>query len=107
MDQNDIDEGIANEIRVIEEVCANGGHPNVINVLQHRWLNGGERYIFDMELCAMNLEQFINGGISEKFKAQFFNPLSNGGLPDCLKLWSIMRHITLGLQHIHSLGEVH
>ena len=55
----------------------------------------------------MNLEEFINGEFSKKFKAQYFDPLSTGEAPECLRMWSIMRHVTLGLEYIHSLGELH
>lgn len=107
MDQNDVEKGIANEVRVIKKLCENGGHPNVITVLEHGWINTDDIYYFDMELCSMSLDDFINGSFAKDLDKQYFDPLGLGDGPKCLTLWTIMRHITSGLEYIHSLHEVH
>jgi hypothetical protein len=38
---------------------------------------------------------------------QYFEPSGKGDLPDCLTMWTIMRQVTSGLEHIHRLREVH
>jgi len=106
--QQDIEMGIANEVRVITKLCSNGGHRNIIAVLQHGWLNKDQKYYFDMELCEMNLDDFIKGSYIAALGNQYFDPTSAGGEgPECLNLWNIMRDITRGLEYIHGLREVH
>jgi serine/threonine protein kinase len=106
-DQNDIELGIANEERVIEKVSASGGHPNIIGILRHGWLNIDEKYFLDMELCAMNLGDFISGDFAMELGEQYFDPMSNGNGPRCLTIWNIMRDIISGLEYLHGQREVH
>jgi len=101
--------GTANEVRVITKLCSTGGHGNIIAVLQHGWLNKDQKYYIDMELCEMNLEDFINGPyIATLGNKRYFDPICMGVEgPECLNLWNIMRDITRGLEYIHGLREVH
>src|SRR5271170_4843764 len=105
--QQDIQMGIDNEVRVMTKLGSNGGHGNIIGILRHGWLNKDQWYYFDMELCCMNLEDFIYGKYITALGNQYFNPISVGGEPDCLKLFNIMRDITRGLEYIHKHREVH
>src|SRR5271154_5475099 len=105
--QQEIQMGIDNEIRVIKKLCSNCGHRNIIDVLHHGWLNKDQWYYFDMELCAMSLEDFINGPYIADLGHQYFDPTHVGNGPESLKLWNIMRDITSGLGYIHGLREVH
>lgn len=105
-DEQDIDLAIANEIRVINKISENGKHPNIITVLEHREMPG-DTYALDMELCEMNLGQFINGEYINAMGNQYFDPLCKGDVPGCLTMWTIMHHVTNGLDYIHSLREVH
>lgn len=105
--QQEIQMGIDNEIRVITKLCSNDGHRNIISILQHGWLNKDQWYYFDMELCAMNLEEFIYGRYITTLGSEYFDPIAVEKGLECLKLWNIMRDITRGLEYIHSLREVH
>src|SRR5271154_1812290 len=99
--------GIDNEIRVLTKLCSNGGHQNIITILQHGWLNKGERYYFDMELCAMSLEDFISGSYRTALGDDYFQPIHIASGLETFNLWRIMSDITSGLEYIHSLREVH
>ena len=101
---------ITNETRVIEKLCKDGTHPNIIVVLKHGWLNDDQRYFFDMEFCPINLDQFIINDFKTVLGlSEFLNPKSTTESDDlaCLTLWNIMRHITSGLKFIHGHGELH
>lgn len=101
------DEVIANEVRVIDKLCKDDGHPNIIKVLQHGWLNGkGQYYFFDMELCEMNLEDYMQEHIASKLGPKYLDPIVNDEL-SCLSLWGIVRQITSGLEFIHKHRELH
>jgi serine/threonine protein kinase len=105
--EKDIDPAITNEVRVLNKIRENGGHPNIITVLWHGWMATGHFYALDMDLCEMNLGNFIDGGYITALGPQYFEMGGEGDLLDCLTMWTIMRHVTSGLEHIHSLREVH
>ena len=106
-DEKDIEAAIANEIRVINKISQNGTHLNIITVLGHGEMSTGDIYALDLELCEMNLGQFIRGDYIKALGNQYFDPVYNRDVPECLTIWTIMRHITNGVGYIHSLREVH
>src|SRR5271169_6283902 len=73
--QEDIDKEIANEVRVIEKLSQNEGHPNIISIFQHGRLNTNQYYFFDMELCAMNLGDYIHADFKTVLGSQYLNPM--------------------------------
>ena len=49
------------EIRAINELNKDGGHPNIVKVLRDGWVGHPVTYHFiDMELCNLNLHQYIH-----------------------------------------------
>jgi len=98
---------IENEARVIEKLGAKGGHRNIIAVLSHGWLSD-DRYYFDMEMCILNLEDYISGNIKSVLGiSKYIDPLFKDKSLQCLSLWGITKQITSGLDFIHSHGELH
>jgi hypothetical protein len=73
---------------VITKLCANGGHPNIVNILGHGWMTKDERYYVDMECCAMNLEELINGDFIDRLGKEYFNPRGDSDGSVCLGLLS-------------------
>lgn len=55
----------------------------------------------------MNLQDFIKGDFAKTLDREYFDTTGNGNSLGCLRLWTIMRHVTSGLEYIHSLREVH
>jgi len=106
IDEKDIEGVITNEIRVINKL-REIGHPNIVTVLEHRWIGTRDIYMLDMEFCEMNLGNFISGGYITSLGKDYFDPMPKGVIPECLTMWTIMHHITRGLEHIHGLHEVH
>jgi len=98
---------IENELRVMTEITANGGHKNIVNIFAHGRLNRGQYYL-DMELCIFSLDRFINDNFKNDVgMSKYVNPLQDGEGLGCLTLWNIMRQIVDGLEFIHSIGELH
>ena len=60
-----------------------------------------------MELCAMNLANFIDADLKTVLKSQYLNPACPEDGLECLSLWRIMHDITCGLAHIHRHRELH
>lgn len=53
---------IENERRAIEKLC-DTPHDNIIKIFQHgRFHNQSPLYFFDMELCEINLDEYIRAG---------------------------------------------
>lgn len=86
---------IMNEVRAIDKLCKQR-HENIVAVLCHGWLNSSY-YFFDMELCSINLEQYVSGteggSLFQKYDSQ--------------KVVDIITQITSGLDFIHFQAEVH
>ena len=100
---------IENEARVLEKLHSKGGHPNLISVLGHGELDC-DHYFFDMEVCIMNLEHFIQGEIKSTLGLeQYLDPCFEITNPNhaCLSFWVIVKQITSGLEFLHSLHELH
>lgn len=105
--QDEIMEEIKNETRMIDKVAAGGGNTNLIRVLKHAWLND-ERYYIDMEMCILNLEDYILGDFKSVFGiSKYLDPHSTKCDLGCLSLWAILQSIANGLAFIHSHGELH
>lgn len=101
------EEDIQNEVKVIAKICTSG-HPNIINVLDHGPLGSFGFYFIDMELCDVNLHDYINGKRAEKWiKEPLFVVQSCSSMLRMRNLWTIMRHIANGLEFIHENGYVH
>jgi hypothetical protein len=55
----DSSKDIENEVRVIKKLCERNAHLNIVEVVQFGRLIGSPCYFIDMELCDMNLENYI------------------------------------------------
>ncbi len=89
-------------------MCGKGPHPHIVTILQlGEFRNAHTQYYFiDMELCDLNLADFIHGPAS-----------SNPSIPSLVKnvspplralqIWNVMMQIAKGLVYIHSLDVVH
>jgi len=53
-------EDVEHEIKALESLYRTGGHPNIIEVLEHGWLETtGRVYYLDMELADLSLAEYI------------------------------------------------
>lgn len=67
-----------------------------------------DQYYIDMELCALNLEEFIRGGVRNAFGSSRYLDLGyNNEELECFTLHSVMDHIASGLKFIHSRDKMH
>ena len=95
------------EFRAID-LLRNSSHPNIVEVIEHGELEYMSRYFIDMELCDLNLQCYIYGDWNPVVLQEM--PYFTGDLPPKMKaaqIWSMMRDVTNGLIHIHSLDQVH
>ena len=100
------EEEIDNEARAINKLCSRA-HPNVIKILDHgRFSPSAPTYFIDMELCEVNLEEYIQGtkkGI--RGLLDWETAKDSGQVP--FLIVAIMQQLLSGLAFIHGHDEVH
>lgn len=95
-------------MRIVKKFAAIGGHRNIVTILCHGWLEANHIYYFDMERCVLTLESFIRHKFCEKLGLKQYFSLSIESEPlSIVSMWSIIIHITSGVNFIHHLGEIH
>ena len=100
------EEDIRNEARAIAKLCITS-HDNIISVLGHDRLSPTSViYFIDMELCSINLEEYIQGTKVGVRGLIDWNTACNEGQQQFL-LFAIMQQLLSGLAFIHGLDEVH
>ena len=52
-------EDIKTEAQAIQKVCGKGSHPHIIELLRIGELRSSSDYFIDMELCDLNLADYI------------------------------------------------
>ena len=108
---------IDNEAQVISSFMENGGHRNIITITAHGWMQepAFNYYFIDMELCEMNLCQYIaqwGGSTTPNFElVPAISPVFVGRtcwpVLRMRNIWTIGTHIARGLEFLHSNGQVH
>jgi len=97
------DDEIRNELRAVEKFGRNR-NDHLVAVLRHGKLPESPYYFIDMELCNMDLSQYIYEVRSDR-DLRFENSLPVR--VDVDDIWRIMRDITDGVAFIHSHMEIH
>ena len=98
------------EISAITHLNRCGRHPHIVTIVDHGYLPPNSSYYFiDMELCLMNLADYISGprpllespggGAFASKTAEMSERMRN--------IWVIMLHIARGIDFIHQHQQVH
>lgn len=111
------EDDIKNEARAVSFIREQGGHQNIIGILDHGWLRGMFKvYFIDMELGQFTVAEYI-----DYFKG-IKTPNPDIDFPMCFpylvrsdctiddrirNMWAIGKHIAGGLNFMHSSGIVH
>jgi len=115
---NAIAEDVENEVKVVEALRKKGTHPNIIEILNHGWLEtAGKVYFIDMELADLTLTEYIDYVFHNKRldvtipNTEGFNPVFSPR--ECSELqrlqttFEIVRQVVGGLEFLHNSGHVH
>jgi serine/threonine protein kinase len=95
-------------MRAVEKLCmTQPTHRNIVSVFEYGRL-GPFLYYIDMELCQLNLNQWIYGKWNDAEKKEL--PFLTAELPPRMRMgqvWDIMEDITQAVAFIHNAHEVH
>jgi serine/threonine protein kinase len=105
------DKEIRGETRAIDALRS-GGHGNLVSILRHGWLPSKSEYFIDMELCHMNLGEFIEQQLDwEPFRCRRHpNYLVKESFPIWWRTPELLRvifQIVSGVVFIHKCQQVH
>jgi serine/threonine protein kinase len=97
---------VENEVEVLKELCHEDVHPHIVAVLKIGELPDSQDLIIDMELCDLDLREYIAGTKSRESVPTFF--VTNEPPPSKTRqVWNVMSHITSGVEYLHGKHVVH
>ena len=101
-------EYVEREVKAIQKLCSGPAtHPNIVQVMNHGLLWNSPYYYIDMELCDMNLEDYLQQKPPSSTAAVLPCCIKGGGLDALIQTWSIMSQIASGVVYIHRENQIH
>ena len=111
-------EDIENEARVIDSIIKNGGHKNIIAIMDHGWLKGRFGvYFIDMELADWTLADYVDYLDKDQPSALDIDKMISEDAvfvhrgcsfqERIRNMWTIGSHIVGGLEFMHFHGHAH
>lgn len=108
---------VESETRILLELHKTGDHRNIIKILGQGWLPKPHSYFYiDMDLCDSNLHDYVykdrgvhfyNDDSFRRHQNPLYIPRTDDFLTKVRNVWTILNHISDGLQFIHEHGHVH
>jgi serine/threonine protein kinase len=101
-------EEIDYEARAIIKICGKGSHSHIVEVLKLGELHNTGYYFIDMELCDLNLAEYIHRSTPPNPSESIPYFIKNAPPPlKAQQIWNIMRQIASGVNYMHTLHVVH
>jgi serine/threonine protein kinase len=98
---------VEKEVQAIERLCGPGAHVNIVQVLNHGLLWDFPYYYIDMELCDMNLSDYIQSTTLADSSKSLPRFVKGGGTDSLLQIWTVMSQIASGVEYIHCEHQIH
>jgi len=100
---------IRKEVDAIKKLCGLDSHDNIIQVLNHGHLSNPIFYFIDMELCDLNLHDYIHGQrpLTQSQSGSVPHLIDAEGVKSILQIWTVMGQIASGVEYIHRQNQVH
>jgi len=95
------------EVKAIKRLCGPGAHANIVQVLDHGQLSNTPYYFIDMEVCDLNLRDYIHRETSPEPSESMSYFIRGAGSSSSLQIWVVMSQIAAGVEYIHRKGHVH
>ena len=99
---------VEKEVTALRKLGHEGGHSNIVSVRDIGELINSPFYFIDMEICDLNLAQYIHRltPITPSESIPYFVKDASPPLK-VQQIWNIVRQIANGLKYMHSLNMVH
>jgi serine/threonine protein kinase len=97
---------VENEVRVLRELCCEGAHANIVAVLTIGALLNSEDLFIDMELCDLNLDEYIACKKPRDSVPTFF-VVDQPPPVKAIQIWNVMLQIAKGVEYLHLKHVVH
>ena len=97
-------EDYRNEVDAMKTLC-NKSHTNMIQYIRHGTIVSDSIYFIDMELCDIDLSQYIKG--THSVTGVHGLPVWNKENPDIFLITAIMQQLLSGLAFMHKEDKVH
>jgi len=99
---------VEREVHAIQRLCVGPEtHRNIVQVMNHGLLWNSPYYYIDMELCDLNLEDYIQEKTPSNTVGSLPCFIKGGGLDALIQTWTIMSQIASGVEYIHSEHQIH
>jgi serine/threonine protein kinase len=98
---------VEKEVRAIDRLCGPGAHVNIVQVLNHGLLWDFPYYYIDMELCDMNLSDYIQSTAPADPSKSLPRCVKGGGTNSLVQIWTVMSQIASGVEYIHREHQIH
>ena len=99
---------IEHEAQAIIKICGKGAHSHIVEVLKLGDLHNGDYYFIDMELCDLNLDNYIHRLDPPEPSESIPCFIKNASPPlKAQQIWNVMRQIANGVKYIHSFNVAH
>ena len=97
---------IDTEIRVLTELSREGIHPHIVAVLRIGELPNSQDLFIDMELCDLNLAEYIYGSKPRDLVPTFF--IKDQSPPmKASQVWTVMLQLAKGVEYLHRKAIIH
>jgi len=100
-------EVLQKEVMAIKKLCGPDAHINVVQVLAHGQLPNAPYYFIDMELCDLNLDDYIHWEPSAKLSKLMLYIIRETGSVSPLQICVVMSQIAVAVEYIHQKGHIH
>lgn len=97
------------EFRTLKKLCVGNKHKNIVEIFEYRRHVNNLNYIIDMEVCRLNLHDYMYSSAKTPPILQQCSPYyeNNRNVDKVESIVDVMLQITSGVAFIHKLKEVH
>jgi serine/threonine protein kinase len=99
---------VENEVQAIKNLCGPTTDKHIVKVLNHGHLFDSQYYFIDMELCDINLHDYIHCDVLPDWSRTIPLFIRNAEpFVEVQQIWDVMSQIAKGVEYIHKRGHVH
>src|SRR5436305_3149757 len=96
------------EAQAIRKICGKGSHSHIVEILRLGELRNTDYYFIDMELCDLNLENYLHRSIPPNALESVPHFIKDAPPPlKAQQIWNIMKQVMSGVKYMHTLNVVH